>query len=129
MKITAHKIWAVIFLSFAILIYFLEGVALNPFAIWNASPLLISYFLYSRGLTLNSRPVIIGFAFYTIISLGLLLFGHLAWYFDWQGTKTGSSTSGLIFIFLPLYAVILGGIGYLFGWLAGTAINRLRRKT
>jgi hypothetical protein len=78
---------------------------------------------------LNSRPVIIGFAFYTIISLGLLLFGHLAWYFDWQGTKTGSSTSGLIFIFLPLYAVILGGIGYLFGWLAGTAINRLRRKT
>lgn len=126
MKDKVQKTWAVIFLLLAILIYYLEGIAFNPFALWNASPLLISYYLVSKGIRINSKPVLIGFVFYTIASLGLLLFGHFAWYFDWQGTKTGSSTSGLIFIFLPVYAVILGGVGYLFGWLTGKAIYRIK---
>lgn len=126
---STQKIWAAVFLLVAILIYYLEGILVNPYALWNASPLLISYYLISKGLQVNSKPVIIGFAAYTILSLCMLLFGHLAWYFDWQETKTGSSTSGLIFIFLPVYAVILGSTGFLFGWLAGKAIYREKTKS
>lgn len=128
MKTSARRIWAIFFILLAVLIYYLEGIAFNPFAVWNASPLLISYYLVNKGLSINSKPVMIGFVVYTVFSLGILLFGHFAWYFDWQGTQTGSSSSGLIFIFLPVYAVILGGTGYLFGWLAGKAIYRKQQS-
>jgi hypothetical protein len=40
------------------------------------------------------------------------MFAHAAWAFDWGRTATGSSTSGLIFIFLPIYAVVLGGLAF-----------------
>ena len=39
----------------------------------------------------------------------------MAWFFNWNDIKTGSSTAGLIFIFIPIYSLISGGIGYLIG--------------
>jgi hypothetical protein len=44
---------------------------------------------------------------------GLAVFGfvtlvHLAWYFDWGGTATGSSTAILLLLFTPLWAIAIG---------------------
>ncbi|TCK18561.1 hypothetical protein DFR30_1840 [Thiogranum longum] len=49
-------------------------------------------------------------------SMALSGYIHLAWIFDWGESRTGSSTAGLIFIFIPIYVLISGGIGYLIGW-------------
>jgi hypothetical protein len=41
---------------------------------------------------------------------------------------TGSSTSGLIFVFAPLYALIAAGVMSAVVWLAVIAAGRLRVK-
>lgn len=107
------------FTIMAIVIYYLEGILINPFAIWNASPLLISYLLVSKSIEQDSKLIFIGFVLFTFISLTLSLLGHFAWHFDWQQTKTDSSTSAILFIFIPVYAIILGGVGYILGLFIG----------
>lgn len=42
---------------------------------------------------------------------------HIAWMLELGRSRTGSSTSGLIFVFLPIYALILGGLAFGFGYL------------
>jgi hypothetical protein len=51
---------------------------------------------------------------------------HAAWLFDWGGTATGSSTSGLIFLFLPLYALVMGAAFYGLFRLVLAAVTALR---
>ncbi len=119
MRSITRQQWAIGFIFIALIIYYLEGILINPFAIWNASPLLISYLLVSKSIEQNSKPIFIGFVLFTFISLTLSLLGHFAWHFDWQQTKTGSSTSAILFIFIPAYAIILGGVGYVLGLFIG----------
>jgi hypothetical protein len=47
-------------------------------------------------------------------------FVHIQWYFDINGAATASSTSALIFAVLPVYCLILGVIGYAFGYFASS---------
>lgn len=83
---------------------------LNPFWVWNTFPLIVAYWLLRRarlkGLRALPEGLFIGF------TLGPLVLAHAAWIFDWNRTATGSSTSALMFIFLPIYALILGGMAY-----------------
>jgi len=96
-------------------IYFLEGISFDLFTIWNITPLLVSLLIYERGRKL-ARPARLWRTYgFLLGSIALSGYVHLAWFFDWGRMKTGSSTSGLIFIFLPIYAFIVGGIGYFIG--------------
>ncbi len=108
----------------AALIYAAEGLIINPFAIWNSSPLMISFISFRSAIKNHSKSELGGCMGFTLVSMALTLFFHGAWYFDWGETKTGSSTSGLIFIFIPIYALIVGGIGYVIGWFLGKGMEK-----
>ena len=89
----------------------------NPFAIWNCAPLVV-LLLIDIGVTAASRrmslkhvstmlgPVLAA----NVVVQGLIVLGHVAWNYDLGDFATGSSTSGLIFIFLPIHAAIAGVI-------------------
>ncbi|TLM63959.1 MAG: hypothetical protein FDZ69_12045 [Deltaproteobacteria bacterium] len=117
MNISArHKniVRAILFTAAAGL-YALEGILLNPLILWTALPIYIGYSTLAKSWRIGSiRKACQGYGFLTV-SLGFSYFYHFAWFFDWGGTKTGCSTSAIIFIWFPIYAVILGGIGYLVG--------------
>lgn len=87
----------------------IEG-PLNPFWVWNAIPVALGYALLLRAQRRAFRPA--PEIAFIVLSCGLLLVGHVAWAFDWGRTATGSSTSALIFIFLPIYALLLGGLAF-----------------
>jgi hypothetical protein len=110
----------------AALIYFLQGVLamFNVFALWNAAPIAIAYLLVYIAVKRDSKPLLSGFYAYTLAGIGLLLYVHFAWYFDWDSIKTGSSTAGIIFIILPVVAVGVGTVAGLAGWIVGRIIYR-----
>ncbi len=97
------------FLLIAGFIAFAEGLV-SPIWIWNVAPVAIGYFLLraARRKWVHAKPEMA----FVIASSGLLLAGHAEWKFDWNGTATGSSTSALGLLFLPIYAGILGAIAF-----------------
>ena len=102
-----------------VFVAYVEGF-LDPFWLWNSLPFGLGLGLIDRAQRLgqSSLPAI-GF------SLGagaLSLYFHVAWLFDWDEMATGSSTSGMIFLFLPIYALVAGAVG----WMAGKAADEFR---
>src|SRR5215472_13833340 len=97
------------FLLVAGFIAFIEG-PLNPLWIWNVLPVVFGYTFLRRAQrrSLRAAPEMA----FLVSSCGLLLYAHAAWAFDWGCTATGSSTTALIFIFLPIYAIALGGLAF-----------------
>ena len=66
----------------------------------------------------ETKPHIYGAYGFVIGCMLLPGYRDLAWFFDWDGAKTGSSTAGSIYIYNNLYTnytLIPGGIGYLMG--------------
>ncbi|MDP8248429.1 MAG: hypothetical protein P9M00_09860 [Candidatus Tritonobacter lacicola] len=112
----------------ALFIVYVEGV--QPFAIWNCVPVAIVYLIIRvalkkaegvwRNMPLSRRMGLIGFSIFT---LAFTLFLHFAWLFDLGQIATSSSTSALIFIFIPPYSLAAGGIGLFIGWLLGRGIS------
>ena len=111
------------------LVLFVEGV--DAFAFFNLGPVLLviaaAVLVYRTGagqwVDLGVPLVCAGFAI-----LGLVAFAHLAWHFDWAGTATGSSTSGLLFLFLPMWAMLVGGVVTGVTWLLGVAFRGVRSR-
>jgi len=101
----------IVLIALAIFIYIAEDVLFNPFAIWNMLPLIISFAIYRQETKTNLYRAY-GFLIGSMVLSGYI---HMAWFFNWNDIKTGSSTAGLIFIFIPIYSLISGGIGYLIG--------------
>ncbi len=112
------------FIACAIIFYALAGIAFNPLILWTALPLYLGYAFIKSATVSGSIVKCYSSYGFIIASVGFSLFYHLTWFFDWQGTKTGSSTSALIFIWLPIYAVVLGFIGQFIGKLVGNFCNR-----
>jgi hypothetical protein len=74
---------------------------------WNCMPPLLALGLAAttRSAPLGPRFAAYGFA---VGAAGLVLLGHVAWAFDIAKTASGSSTSALLLLFLPPYAVVAG---------------------
>ena len=85
---------------------YVEGFT-NPFWIWNCVPIAVSYLLLSRARQKKTNPLP-EIAFF-VIACGVVMITHAAWFYDWTGVATGSSTAGLMFVVLPVYACALGG--------------------
>lgn len=103
-----------------LLVVYAEG--LHWIALWNLLPLLLAGRVVARG-TGAARRSWSGVAFAGVATLatGLL---HTAWVCDWGGTQTGSSTAGLIFLFAPIYALVLGTVG----WAVVRVVERLSAR-
>ena len=107
-----------IIIALAIIMYIMEGVLFNPIFIWVASPLIIAFVLFKTHGSSGSVRGVNGAKGFLYPNSAILLLVHVAWYLDIDGTKTGSSTSALIFAVIPFYAFIIGGLGYLIGYKA-----------
>ena len=94
----------------------------NYFALYQLLPIAIFYIFQLKVFNKIKRSETAPFIFY-ILSLLILLFFPLAmqimWYFDINNLASKSSTSGLLFVWLPIYAVIPGIITCLIAWILG----------
>ena len=118
----AERTFYGILLLLAIFIYVAEGVLFNPFALWNMLPLGLAYLIYRSSRVGGSKARLYAAYGFLIGSMILSGFLHIAWLFDLGNAKTGSSTSSLIFIFIPVYSLIPGAIGFVVG--KGMAVCR-----
>lgn len=103
------RVRQILFLLMAAFVAYVEGIA-NLFWIWNCVPIVASYLFLSRARQkgMNPLPEVSFF----LIACGAVLFAHAAWLYDWGGITTRSSTAGLMFVVLPVYASVLGGAAF-----------------
>jgi len=109
------KIFTIIILVNIIILYFLEGVIVNPIFIWTSLPIFIGYSIVAKAWRTKSKKKLWEGYNFLILSLGFSYYYHLTWYFDVDGAKTGSSTTALIFLWAPIWATLFGFIGYFIG--------------
>jgi hypothetical protein len=112
------------------LIAFMEG-GFHVVAIWNCVPLALCLLVARRLRRGAQTPLAEGAAVgFLGGSLGLSLTCHVAWALDVAGIASGSSTSALQLLVLPLYAVAAGVGGSVIGAAirAGFAIRRPRER-
>jgi hypothetical protein len=100
-----------------------QWAGINIFTLWNCIPLLIAAITLIPAAIrsphnhrrLRDLWVRIGLAG---AILGSTLCIYFSWKFDWWNARTGSSTSGLVFIVIPLWSLLSGLVGSGVGWLA-----------
>ena len=96
---------------------------INVFTLWNCLPLLLAAITFVPAATRSPRAhrrlrdlwARIGLAG---AILGSMLCVYFTWKLNWWNARTGSSTSGLIFIVAPLWTLLSGLIGLGAGWFA-----------
>jgi hypothetical protein len=109
----------------AALVLYVNGT-LSGFAVWNLLPIgLGALALGMAGRSGGPRPS--AFRYFAIVATFIPLLAHLAWIFDWGGTATGSSTSALIFIFLPAWAIAIGMAAGILRWAIARILERATR--
>lgn len=103
-----------------LLVLYAEGC--NWIALWNLMPLAVAALAILRGTGAGQLSwSVVTFAGVTALAIVLT---HAVWVFDWGGTQTGSSTAGLLFLFSPIYSVLLGTVG----WIVARAVESFARK-
>ncbi|MCG7990124.1 MAG: hypothetical protein ABW130_16145 [Candidatus Thiodiazotropha lotti] len=119
---------ATIAVGLGLFIVFAEGVTPNMLTIWNLVPVLVAYFVFKDAAKQLKIRTVSGAIGFLVFGLGFLLFAHLAWLLDWGETRTGSSTAGLIFLFAPIWSLVLGGVGYMVGNIVGRILENGAEK-
>ena len=124
-RVLRAVLWAVV-----ALVGWVEGFS-NPLAAWNCAPVLLALYVVRPATmsgpavsSLRRRAARWGFSLFTALTVAAV---HLLWLFDWRGTATGSSTSGLVFLFLPFLSLAAGSVGFVLTWAAGRHVPKLRR--
>lgn len=86
---------------------------MSVFAIWSCVPVLIGYFLLRRAERKALKPA--PETAYNVVSTGVLLAAGAAMTGD-ANFGRGSSTAGLVFVFIPVWAMVLGGVAFVATW-------------
>lgn len=108
-------------LAMALAVYVQGGDSIG-FALWNALPMLAGLGMLLVGHR-SRRAMPRGRVAFAVVATLFMVCFHLSWLFDWGGARTSSSTSALAFIFMPLWAVIIGAAAGTLAW----ATHRLAR--
>ena len=105
--------WPLLLVGFVVCVtpIILVGGFRDGFTYWNCLPVVLALVVL-----VVSRQGVAARTF-AAVSVGFSILVHLAWAGDWGGTATGSSTSGLIFIFIPFWSIIFGVVASLIAWL------------
>jgi hypothetical protein len=103
------------FLLAMVLVVYVQGGGSVGFALWNALPMLAGLGMLLVGHR-GRRTIPWGRAAFAVVATLFMVWFHLSWLFDWGGAKTGSSTSALAFIFMPLWALVLGAVAGILAW-------------
>lgn len=113
------------FLAAIALVVYAEG-QFSGFMVWNTLPIAVGLgvFLLARR---SSKAAMAACAAFAVSATLLVVAFHLAWFFDWGGTASGSSTSALAFVFVPLWAYVLAGAIGLLVWGVVRAAHKIRR--
>ncbi len=90
---------------------------------WNCVPVLAALGLVFAARHSGPTMRFAGYGF-SVGASGVVLLGHILWAFDIGKMATGSSTAGLIFIFLPGWEVIVGAFAAVLGGSLGFAWGR-----
>jgi hypothetical protein len=98
----------------AALVLYVNGT-LSGFAVWNLLPIGLGALVLGMAAR-GAGPRSSAFRYFAVVATFIPLLAHLAWVFDWGGTATGSSTSALIFIFLPAWAIAIGAAAGILRW-------------
>lgn len=102
-------------------LFVLYAEGLHWIALWNLLPLFMAGMAIARGTRAKGTSwAALTFASVAVVAIAVV---YLDWVFDWGGTQTGSSTAGLIFIFLPIYSLLLGACG----WAVAKIVERITR--
>jgi hypothetical protein len=104
------------------LVVYAEG-SFSGFTLWNALPVAIGFAVLWIGLRSRGATAVGCIAFAISVTVMVALF-HLAWLFDWGSIATGSSTSALAFIFVPIWVIVLASIIGLVAWAVGRVVLR-----
>jgi hypothetical protein len=110
-------------------LYILSVEGFHALALWNGLPMAIGL-LVARGLQRRPRtPVTVGTgAGFIAGAVAMSLAGHAAWQLDVWGIATSSSTSALLFVFLPLYALGMGLVSSVLGAVVGLWVGAVRTR-
>ncbi len=93
---------------------------------WNALPLVVAWLVQHvvfGARTQRSKAIIWAAGGFALLTTGVVATALLAWLFDWGGTATGASTAGLMFVVLPVVALLAGGVGWIVGWVLGLKLR------
>jgi hypothetical protein len=108
-----------------VLVLWVQGI--DGFTIWNLTPVIavVGVLAVNRRLrtSLHLAPPVPQ-AVFCFLAIGCVALVHLAWQFDWGRMATASSTSGLIFIFAPVYSFGIAAIGAGIAWVGINAAHR-----
>ena len=106
-----RKIFFITLFGIVISLYFLEGVLINPIIFWVILPIYFGLLHFEFAYKQQSKKKLYSTYGFLIASIGFSYIYHLSWYF---GDKFGS-TSSVIFVVFPIYAIIIGYVGYFLG--------------
>lgn len=105
-------------LSCAIVAFLVLGF--NYFAFYQLLPIAIFYVFQITVFKKIKRSEKTAFICYILAILILLLFplaAQIMWYFDINSLASKSSTSGLLFVWLPIYSVLPGTLMCFLAWI------------
>ena len=109
----------------AIAVFLILG--LNYFALYQLLPIAVFYTFQVKVFSKIKRSDKASFLCYILSVLILLVFpltAQVMWYFDINNLASKSSTSGLLFVWLPVYAILPGILTCSMAWI----INRKLKK-
>ncbi len=112
-------------LSCAVVAFLVLGF--NYFALYQLLPIAVFYIFQLMVFKKIKRSDTASFICYILAILILLIFpltAQVMWYFDINNLASKSSTSGLLFVWLPIYAILPGILTCSVAWI----INRKLKK-
>jgi hypothetical protein len=110
-------------------LYILSVEGFHALALWNGLPVAIGLLMGWELQRRHRTPVAAGAgAGFIAGAVAMSLAGHAAWQLDIWGIATSSSTSGLLFVFLPLYALGMGLASSVLGAVVGLCVGAVKTR-
>jgi len=96
--------------------FFVLGI--NYFALYQLLPIFIFYIFHITVFNkIKGTLLVVCYVLSVLLLLIFPLSAQISWYYDIDHLASKSSTSGLLFVWLPIYAVIPGIIPCLVAWI------------